>query len=281
MSEAPIGYLFHWSSRKLVHPSGGSSNPENDTKLVLHDSKSNPGRLQFRFVAVDGAGHYGYIEHVSSGKIVHPSGGSVIPTDDTELVLHSGRHAGALFGFDEDNTFILHKSGKLWHPYGGSGNPPNDTILVLHSAVHDSAKFYLGDLDGNPLSPYPKSDISGDWKLLKAFITPLANHKYTETYRVGKSKTESETNIHAWNVSAGFAKDLFSANASYSTYAEHTSSQTWSEETEKTFEINVSAGQSVWVWQYVFKMFQYGDEITFASSIVGDTDSQDKRPVLK
>ena len=139
-----------------MHPSGGSSNPDNDTKLVLHDSKSNPGRLQFRFVAVEEAGHYGYIEHVSSGKIVHPSGGSVNPTDNTELVLRSGRHAGALFGFDESNATILHKSGKLWHPYGGVGNPSNDTTLVLHSDVHDNAKFYLGDLDGNRLSRYEK-----------------------------------------------------------------------------------------------------------------------------
>jgi len=50
---------------------------------------------------------------------------------------------------------------------------------------------------------------------------------------------------------------------------------------EETVEVIVSAGQSVWVWQYVFKMFQYGDKISFASSIVGDTDSQDKKPVLK
>jgi len=281
MSEGPIGYLFHWSSRKLVHPSGGSSNPDDDTKLVVYDSKDIPSRLQFRFVAVDGAGHYGYIEHVTSGKIVHPKGGHYNPSDDTELVLHSSRHAGALFGFDEENIVILHKSGKILHPNGGDANPGNSTAVVLHGAVHDGAKFYFGDLDGNRISPYPKSSLLGDWKLLKAFVTPLADHKYTETYKVGKSKTESQTTHHAWNISADFAKGLFSANAEYSGYVENSSSRTWSEEREQSFEINVSTGQSVWIWQYVFKILQYGDEISFGSSIVGDTDSKYKKPVLK
>lgn len=106
-----------------MHPSGGSSNPRNDTSLVIYDSKKDPGRLQFRFVAVDGAGHYGYIEHVSSKKVVHPKGGNLDPGNDTRLVLHSDRHSGALFGFDEVNNVILHKNGKIWHPKGGKPDP--------------------------------------------------------------------------------------------------------------------------------------------------------------
>jgi len=169
MSVGPIGYLFHWSSRKLVHPSGGSSNPDNDTQLVVYGSKSDPGRLQFRFVAVNGAGHYGYIEHVSSGKIVHPRGGLLNPSDDTAVVLHSGRHAGALFGFDEDNILILHKSGKIWHPDWGSAYPGNDTGIVLHGGVHNGAKFYLGDLNGNRISPYLMTFNLAELSLLDDF----------------------------------------------------------------------------------------------------------------
>ena len=159
MSTGPIGYLYHWSSRRPIHPIGGSHHPGNDTKLVVHDSKDDPTRLQFRFVAVDGAGHYGYIEHVSSGKVVHPYCGSLDPDNDTNLVLHSDRHAGALFGFDEDNAVILHRGGKRWHPARGRPLPVNDTPLVLHEEHHDGARFYLGDLKGDPISPHIRLQI--------------------------------------------------------------------------------------------------------------------------
>ena len=281
MSTGPIGYLHHWSSRKLVHPKGGKHNPGNDTELVVHSSKNDPTRLQFRFVAVDGAGHYGYIEHVSSGKIVHPKGGSLNPGNDTHLNLHSDRHAGALFGFDEDSIVILHKGGKIWHPKGGKPNPGNDTLLNLHSDRHDAAKFYFGNLEGDPMSPYPNPNLSGDWELLRAFVTPLADHTYSVTYKVGKSTTKSETTQHAWNISVEVAKGIFSASAEYSGYVENTSSETWSEEKEESYEISVTKGKSVWVWQYVFGLSQYGDEMLFQSNIIGDTNSQDKKPQIK
>ncbi len=105
----PIGYLFHRSSGKLVHPLQGSSQPSDGTKLVLHGAKSDPARLQVRFVPVETFGHFGYIEHVSSKKIVHPSGGSLSPGDGTSLVYHSARHVGALFAFDEKDEHIMHR----------------------------------------------------------------------------------------------------------------------------------------------------------------------------
>ena len=280
MSVGPTGYLFHWSSRKLVHPKGGSSNPDNGTDLVVYDGKNNPDRLQFRFVAVDGAGHFGYIEHVSSKKVVHPKGGSLNPGNDTRLVFHSDRHAAALFGFDEANIVILHKAGKIWHPFGGSPDPGNDTRLVLHSNRHDAAKFYFGNLDGSRLSPYPEPDLLGEWKLFKAYITPLADHSYSETYKVGKTVSESQTTQHAWNISAEVAKGMFSANAEYAGYVEISSNKTWSEETEQITTISVSKGKSVWIWQYVFSMSQYNERIDYQSNIMGDTDSEDKKPEI-
>ena len=280
MSTGPVGYLHHWSSRKLVHPKGGSHDPGNDTNLVVNSTKDDPSRLQFRFVAVDGAGHFGYIEHVSSGKIVHPKGGSLDPGNDTNLVLHSNRHAGALFGFDEENIVIMHKGGKIWHPKGGKPDPGNDTPLVLNSDRHDAAKFFFGNLGGDCISPYPTPNLSGDWKLLQAFVTPLADHTYSVTYTVGKSVTKSQTTQNAWNVSVGAAKDLFSASAEYSGFVQKSSSTTWKEEMQQKYTINVKKGQSVWVWQYVFGISQYDDEIRFQSTIIGDTDSQDKKPVI-
>ena len=280
MSTATTGYLFHWSSKKPIHPRGGEHHPADDTELVLCSGLDDPARLQFKFVAVDGAGHFGYIEHVSSGKYVHPKGGSIDPGDDTPLVLCSGGHAGTLFGFDEENIGILHKNGKYWHPKGGSPAPTDDTKAVVCSGLHDAAKFYFGDINKNPITPYPEPNLSGDWKLLVAFMTPLADHTHTERYTVGRSKTDTETNNHAWNVSVEVAIKFFSAKAEYSGFVEKSSSSTWTEEREETRTVFVKEGQSVCVWQYVFCMTQYGENLHFNSTYLGDTDSTMKKPVL-
>lgn len=276
----PIGYIFHRSSLKNVHPYGGSTNPDNETNLVVYGNTSNPAKLQVRFVPVEGFGHYGYIEHVASGKIVHPKGGSLDPGNDTRLVYHSGRHAGALFAFDEEDERIMHRGGKIWHPLRGSPYPDNDTPCVLHSDVHDAARFYLGKPDGTKISPYPTPELSGTWKVIKAFIDPLATQTFTQTYKVGKSLTSSVTEQHAWNVSAGIAKGIFAAGAEYSGYVEKSSEKTWSQEYEETTTIEVTAGKTVVVWQYVFGMQQYDEAYSFQSDIIGDTDSLEYTPSI-
>ena len=282
MSIGPAGYLIHWSSDKLVHPKGGSSNPGNDTRLVVHSGGQGGGetRLQVRFVAVPDAGHFGYIEHVSSGKVVHPSGGSLKPGNNTQLVYHSGRHAGALFAFDDENERIIHRDGKIWHPKGGSPNPGNDTVVVLHEGRHDGARFYFVDTSMNRVSPYPYPNLSGDWKIVNAIIDPLATHTFRYTVKIGQSTTKTVTEQHAWSISAEVSKGFFSASATYSGYVEKSSSETWSEETEETREITVTPGNSVVTWQYTFGLEQYGDEFAFLSDILADTDSTDVKPTL-
>ena len=115
---------------------------------------------------VQGYSTFGYIEHVSSGKIIHPAGGKVNPGNNTPLVYHDDRHNGALFEFDEKDYVIKHIGGKVWHPRGGSPNPKNDTVCVLHSDRHAAAKFYFGDIDGNPMSPYPSLNLTGDGRII-------------------------------------------------------------------------------------------------------------------
>ena len=274
----PIGYIFHRSSLKVVHPLGGSTNPANGTNLVLHGDKIIPKRLQFRFVPVEGFGHYGYIEHVATGKIVHPEDGSLHPKNDTKLVYHSDRHAGALFAFDEEDERIIHRSGKIWHPSYGSAKPGNDTPCLLHVDVHDAAKFYLGKLDGTKIHPYPTPKLSGTWKKIIAFVDPKASHTFTQKYKVGKSLTSSDTEHHAWKVSGKVAKSIFSASAEYSRYAEKSSNKTWSQEYEETTTIEVKEGKTVVVWQFVFEMHQYNEIYSFQSSIIGDTNSLKRTP---
>ncbi|XP_041365422.1 lectin-like isoform X2 [Gigantopelta aegis] len=99
------GMIRHWSCGHFIHPRGGSKNPDNDTKLVIHDAIHS--NMTFRFVQFEGP--WGYIEHVTSGKVVHPRGGSSDPKSGTVLVLHEARHAGALFTFHYDYHLIQHK----------------------------------------------------------------------------------------------------------------------------------------------------------------------------
>jgi len=65
-------------------------------------------------------------------------------------------------------------------------------VQCIHN-VQLLVKFYFANIHGNPTSPYPKPNYSGNWKLLKAFITPLADHKFSRTYKVGRNKEKSET----------------------------------------------------------------------------------------
>jgi len=116
--------------------------------------------------------------------------------------------------------------------------------------------------------------------VIKAFIDPLATHTFTQTYKVGKSLTSSVTEQHGWNVSAGIAKGIFSASAEYSGYVEKSSEKTRSQEYEETTTIQVTAGKTVVVWQYVFGMQQYDGVYSFQSDIIGDTDSLEHTPSI-
>ena len=299
----PIGCLFHWSSKKLVQPRGGGSlspvavKPEDEvkdgTELVLHDNEGNNSSIyrlknRFRFVPVDGAGHCGYIEHVTSNKYVHPEDDRLTPGNGTRLILRSSRtnSAAALFGFrtiDGDDILILHRSGKMCYPKGGKPTPENGTPLVLNSDLNDVTKFYFGDLDAKPMKgPYPEPHLSGDWKFIKAWVSPTVNFTYTVTYKVGRSKTVSEKVEFAWDVSAQVAYGCFKGRADFSGFVESSTSETWNTETDVTTTYTVKAGQgSVYMWQYVFSMSQYGEELNFHSTIIGYSDSKSKRPVFK
>ena len=103
------GYIFHFASRKPVHPKGGSSNPSDNTQLVIHEVIDATGRLNVRFVPSDRLGKYGYIQHVASQKYVHPKGGS----DNTKLVYHTGTHQGVVFTFNVGAREIMHIGGKI------------------------------------------------------------------------------------------------------------------------------------------------------------------------
>ena len=136
-------------------------------------------------------GHFGYIEHVGSSKVVHP-------TKDNKLVLREERNASALFMFDLESYTIIHRNGKHWHTKGGNSTPENVTACLLQkhevgsnkaeskdAAINDAAKFYFGKIDAHHLYPYssPKFNISHDWKLLQAFIALETSQSFVINYK--------------------------------------------------------------------------------------------------
>ena len=273
-----VGYLWHWSTGKIVCPRNFKTSEGTD--LVFNSQRGDV--CQFKFVKVKGAGHFGYIQHVKSKLVVLPATTDTLEaTDNSGLIIQKHKHAGALFGFDEDGMFILHRSGKIWCAKGGNPNPTSEESVVLSLNRDDAAKFYFGDENKNPISPYPTPDHSGDWNLLRAFITPQADHTYNQTYKIGRSKTETDMSQHAWSVSAGFAMGLFSADGDYRGAVEETSSETWSEEKEESYTISVTGDKSVFVWQYTFTISQFGEEVKFLSSIIGDTNDVNVKPKIK
>ena len=275
----PIGYIYHRTSFKAIHPKGGSPYPDDNTDLVVHDG-SNEHRLQLQFVPQPAFGHFGYIKHVASGKYIHPNGGSGTPGDNTHLVFHHGAHYGCLFKFDEEKEHIIHIGEKIWHPLGGDTRPGNNNPVVLHSGSHAATRFYFGDGYGNKISPYTDPFLGGDWVIVKAFINPQAAHTYTERYLVGRSYSSTVTVHHAWSVSASAAYDAFSASATYSGFVERSHTDTWNEEHETTTQISVEPGVTVVVWQYVFTMERYNENLIFQSDILGDTNSIYVKPTL-
>lgn len=79
------------------------------------------------------------IQHVTSGKYIHPTGGKQVPDDNTVAILHGGYHNSIFFTFvplvEKPGYGILKQvtSGKALHPQGGSTNPGDNTKLIYHS----------------------------------------------------------------------------------------------------------------------------------------------------
>ena len=287
MATAPVGNFLFWSNQhSVVSPRNDKSPAGSD---LIFSSKGTG--FAFRFVPVKGAGHFGYIQLIGSGSdlFVHPNDDNTLdPEEGSSLILKQERNAGALFGFVEDDDgviLILHKaSGKAWRSKDGNPNPKENSTVALNSTALDISKFLFQDKSNKFVSPYPQPELKGDWNLLRAFITPIADHTYNQTYKIGRSRTENEMKEHAWKVSAKVAFGLFSAEteitAEYSGAVQETSSETWGEEKEESYTISVTGDKSVFVWQYVFTMSQCDEEVRFLSTIMGDTADPNTKPSI-
>ena len=280
MEEQPVFYIEHIPSSKYIHPLGGTAN--NGTKLVIHRGGLGQRRLQYRFIKVEGEGHFGYFETVETEKKVHPACSTDAPHNGTRLNFHSATHCGALFAYDSKNHAIQHISGKYWHPATGENNDPNDgTEILLWDGVHQGTRFQTVDSSGKEISPYPKPELAGQWRMINCIIDPAATYEYILSYTIGKSHTKSSTTHHEWSVSAGVSTEWFSSSVEYSGYVEKTTEDTWYESKTAERKIIVTPGRTIVTWQWTFSAHQYGDSLQFESNIVTDTYSLKEPPKLE
>ena len=283
----PVGYIYHLSSMKPVRPLGGSLSPEEGTQLVVHGAKEDKQVIQFQFVRVKEFGHFGYIVHEGSKRVVHA-------TDDNKLVLLNERNVNALFSFDLERYIIVHRNGKYWHINGNSPTPKDDTPCHLQkpevkdvgsnsaepkeAVINDTAKFYFGNFNAHHIYPYSSPEVSHDWKLLQAFITPKSPRTLVIDYKVGWTKQFSKTNTHGWKISTELASSILKGHLGSDGSISTTETSTVTKEKNVTLTIDVPKDHTVCVWQYVYCIAEYSDEMLFQSNIICDTDSLDKKP---
>lgn len=285
----PVGYIYHLSSKMPIGPNSTAS------ELIVYDTKDQKELLLFRFVQVKEYGHFGYIEHMNSNKIVCPDSVHSDSSKSDKLVLRVEKDANALFTFDLESYIIMHRNGKYWHVENDKPTPKRGTSLLQKLEVNkvgstntepkdvqikDTAKFYFGDLEAHYKYPYSErsTTVSHHWKLLQAFIEPKTDRSLEVTYKVGRAKNSSKTVMHAWKVSAEVAYSFIKAGVGYDGSFSSVEASTLTEEKTVALTIQVPKDQTICVWQYVYCIAQYGDEIAFLSNIIRDTDSIDKKP---
>jgi hypothetical protein len=102
---------------------------------------------------VGGVGVGDYVLQHSSGKCVHPEGGSDTPDNSVKLVFRDGCDTNRnefLFtpipagGLGGGGDYVLqHKSGKCVHPEGGSDTPDNGVKLVFYDGCDTNRNAFL------------------------------------------------------------------------------------------------------------------------------------------
>eukprot|EP01084_Bolivina_argentea_P214173 363650_1 len=115
-------------------------------KRKIENVENNKAEQKFPEVVAVKSNPKGVIKHVSSGKYIHPKGGSANPGNNTEIVIHDGTNnwqKRLLFEYTSEGYIKHVSSGKYIHPRGGSANPGNDTKLVIHSGTHSRMKWDL------------------------------------------------------------------------------------------------------------------------------------------
>ncbi len=248
---------------------------------MLWDGALGERRIQFRFVPVEGEGHFGYLENVVTGRIVHPACSSDAPGNGTGTNFHIARHSGALFAYDASKDAIMHISGKYVHSATGNKFPGNGTKILLWDGLNVGSRFKFVDAFDQEVDIYPTPTLTGSWRMINCIINAAAEHTYKCSVTIGMSHSQSTTSHHEWSVSAEVSMGWFSASAEYSGYVENSAERTWSEEKTEERSIDVKPGLTAVTWQWVFGATQCNEFLQFKSDIIRDTDNLEVPPELE
>lgn len=236
--------IKHKVGGRFVHPRDGHiPNPPNFCPLITRSAIHD--RMHFEFDPVEDG--WGYIRHVTSGKIIHPKGGTTNPANHVCLLLHEERNGTALFAIDETNDLIIHKDGKYIHPTTGYTIPNDGTALVLCENRHEGMRFVcVSPTDANrKVSVYGDPNVKGSWQIVNAVLKPQAEHAYKLHVKVGKSSTLSKSSDFKFRWEIYPAADFVTVTAKTSHAKQKllnqmvlkASSNTWEEEREQTRQI--------------------------------------------
>lgn len=113
---------------------------------------------------------FGLIKHKTSGKFLHPSGGSSEPGDNTRIIIHSGNHYATTWAINTQSKTILHVGNKIWHPLGGGVTPGDTTPVIVHSGEHSATHFYPVDAYGNIPNINGAALTGGTWEKVYAVL---------------------------------------------------------------------------------------------------------------
>jgi uncharacterized protein YkwD len=212
------------TSGACIQPADG-----NNYQLVLRRSNCNADNPVSNFRQLQN----GVLQHVSSGKCIHPQGGSAQPGDNTPLVLWNfcGTDYPQLqFRSAQNNSLQQVSSGKCVHPMGGSPNPADGTPILLHSGCGEARlAFNLATSGGNSSS-------------IEVRLLELTNQ---ERMRVGLAPLRLAQSLN--NAAQLHARDMDSAN--YFSHTGRDGSQPWDRTQRtgypgRTIGENIAAGQT-------------------------------------
>ena len=95
-------------------------------------------------------------------------------------------------------------------------------------------------------------------------------------------KESSKTVTHAWKISAEVAYSFLKSGVGYEGSISFAKKSILTEEKTHTLKIDVPGQgdslKTVCVWQYIYRINEYDDEIEFLSNIICDTDDLNKKP---
>jgi len=133
--------IKHRNSELFVHI---LNNAQTNSSPLVFNKRVND-RCIFTFEVSEDDDEYGYIQHVATGKYVHPFGGSEDPCNECPLIIHNDKHDACLFNIDQETGYVKHKGGKFLAPGLRRLRPRKNLIITLFEEPSGRCEFEFVD----------------------------------------------------------------------------------------------------------------------------------------